>query len=1092
MGKTAYNIRMSRLKSLLSAPEFEDLAKTLGARLLHPFLLVCISFLILALPLVYLLSPADARRYALPIIFSLGVCIGLLWLEYRGQVRLASVLLIGIFWVVIFYLAWVGSGVRDPAYLCGFLGLILVSGLLLKGPSGIWIALASMAAGLFLLIAEGSPSWSARQPMSSPVVWVAATFIFWIVVVVQRFSIRLHEDTLDRLQAELLERQQIENALRQNEERYRLISTVSSDYMFSTRIGSDGVSVLEWTAGAFEQITGYTFDEFVAHGGWLASLYPDDREKDEQDMETLRRNEPVDSEVRTIHKNGDIRWVRIYASPVWDPKEQRLAGINGAVQDVTARKRAEEDLLRTLEREQRLNEVARIISSAMDLGTVIATVVRLATELVGAEMGSLALITSGGEHLSEAYNYNVPPELFNPRPFPRGIGVGGTVLETDQPVSVDDYQVYPNAMQYGIDGGLHAFLGVPVIAGDKTLGVLKLFSRDPEKKFSSRDLALSAAIGQQAGIYIQNARLFEQTQRHAQQLSILNEVGRAVSTQRDLSSVIEVVFQQAQRSLDLDVFYIGLLTPEPDVVYFPFMYDSGTQWKEAPHHLSEYSHSKEVLASGQAQLVLRTIEELMSPAPPGSQVGNTRLRAATLMFAPLRAGEKVIGIVSVQSYAVNAYSQDDLILLTGIANQVAVAIENARLFDATQRQLEELTILHTISTLAVAAPGPAQLFDNAVLSIGQKVFSDRLTIWLLDEKMQELYKVADHHQSSTPSCPDWITPLNSGIIGTVAAQGKAMRVTDVSQAQQYFPGYPDSLSELCVPMRIGERVIGVINVESQEVDAFSESEERLLTTIAGLLATAMERLQSEAELEKRVRDRTADLEAANAELESFSYSISHDLRAPLRGIDGYSRLLQEEYASFLDTEGIHYLARVRQSAQRMGLLIDDLLKFSRLNRQPLHKQAINPTEMVHDLLQELKTEYAQRSVEFIVGDLPPCEVDPVLLRQVFMNLLTNALKYSSKQELARIEINCQQDGSQNIYFVRDNGVGFDMRYVDKLFRVFQRLHHTDEFEGTGVGLAIVQRIIQRHGGHVWAEGELHKGATFYFALNSENTSPAAV
>jgi len=237
------------------------------------------------------------------------------------------------------------------------------------------------------------------------------------------------------------------------------------------------------------------------------------------------------------------------------------------------------------------------------------------------------------------------------------------------------------------------------------------------------------------------------------------------------------------------------------------------------------------------------------------------------------------------------------------------------------------------------------------------------------------------------------------------------------------------------------------------------------------------------ELEQRVEERTAQLEAANKELEAFAYSVSHDLRAPLRAVDGFSRILLGDYALQLPPEAARYLERILANIQQMGRLIDDLLKFSRLSRQPLSKQRVELAELVHQAIEALDSEQKERRVEISVGELPVCQGDPALLRQVWVNLLSNALKFTRQREMARIEIGCQTnaDGEQ-VYFVKDNGVGFDMQYAGKLFGVFQRLHRTEEYEGTGVGLAIVQRIVHRHGGRVWAEAAPGEGATFCFTL----------
>lgn len=227
---------------------------------------------------------------------------------------------------------------------------------------------------------------------------------------------------------------------------------------------------------------------------------------------------------------------------------------------------------------------------------------------------------------------------------------------------------------------------------------------------------------------------------------------------------------------------------------------------------------------------------------------------------------------------------------------------------------------------------------------------------------------------------------------------------------------------------------------------------------------------------------TAELQAANKELEAFSYSVSHDLRAPLRAIDGFSRIVLEDYAAQLPEGARSYLEDVRANTLHMGRLVDDLLAFSRLSRQPVKAQAVDSVQMVQQCLGELRA--AQEGVEIRLGDLPSCRADPALLKQVWINLLANALKYTGKREFAAIEVGCRRNDGRNVYFVKDNGVGFDMRYAHKLFGVFQRLHRAEDYEGTGVGLAIVQRIIHRHGGQVWAEARIDQGATFFFTLDS--------
>ncbi len=236
-------------------------------------------------------------------------------------------------------------------------------------------------------------------------------------------------------------------------------------------------------------------------------------------------------------------------------------------------------------------------------------------------------------------------------------------------------------------------------------------------------------------------------------------------------------------------------------------------------------------------------------------------------------------------------------------------------------------------------------------------------------------------------------------------------------------------------------------------------------------------------LEERVHERTAEIAASNKELEAFAYSVSHDLRAPLRHIDGYLGLLRKWSGEALDEQVQYYIDVVSDSAKKMGLLIDNLLSFSRMGRNAMSIQSLALESLVREVIQELEPDNADRTIDWCIGNLPMVEGDTILLRTMLTNLIDNAIKFTRPREKARIEIGSLSDrDSKTVIFVRDNGVGFDMAYVEKIFGVFQRLHRTEEFEGTGIGLANVHRIIARHGGRIWAEGEPNQGAAFFFTL----------
>jgi len=405
----------------------------------------------------------------------------------------------------------------------------------------------------------------------------------------------------------------------------------------------------------------------------------------------------------------------------------------------------------------------------------------------------------------------------------------------------------------------------------------------------------------------------------------------------------------------------------------------------------------------------------------------------------------------------------------------------------------EMRSLYTVSR-SLNTQGLNDVLQTVVNSAVESLAADRVLLYVVDLDKKQVIQFVRGGPGVAQTVQVTFDELWEGLTGWVLRENKPVLSSkdqldsreSLRVRQRNFE--LNTGDKIVVPIHYQGRMWGTLTaINRPEGRSFNQRDIELLVGMAGQAAIAIESEHLVAEMSHR----TMALEASNKELEAFSYSVSHDLRAPLRTIDGFSRILLEDFAPELPATAQHYLRLVREGAQRMDRLINDLLDFSHIGRHTLTKQTVDTADIVAQALQELDQEQVGRQLKVKVSSLPSCQADPKLLKQVFVNLLSNAFKYTRSCALAQVEIGYQEQMGEQIYFIKDNGVGFDMHYAGKLFGVFQRLHPAEAYEGTGVGLALVQRIIHRHGGRIWAEAAVNKGATFYFTLSPSSKGNGA-
>jgi PAS domain S-box-containing protein len=805
---------------------------------------------------------------------------------------------------------------------------------------------------------------------------------------------------------------------------------------------------LSFVNPAFERLTGYS-EEDLRDQEFLQYIHPEDRPALLAEWDRLAKGATLrDQEYRVLTRSGQVRWSSSSWEPLRDARGHQI-GYLGTEYDITERKLAEAAMVQDTELFQAVIQVQQAVSAA---GLDSATVMRVIAE------HSMRLTGASGAVIEAIEGEDLVPRIHLGTDAPRlklANSLSGLCVRTGELQRSDDIEHDTRIGHRGHQElGVKSLLAVPLKDEQRTLGVLKVvslrlaaFSDRDEKALRLLGGLMGASLGHAAAFEGRQTRLEERTralqdsEQRFKQLVDAAQEGIWVADERGVITYVN------QRMAELLGYQNGALLGHPLNDFLDPGSRAGGQ-RPLGHHS----------ASGESQ--------------------DVRFRR--------RDGSELWGLVSSSPIL----ARDGAIV--GTVGMVTDITERKQAEDRLRRSAERLAMLHDLDQAILTARSPADVARAALGRIRRMIPCRRCTVVLFDFTRGQAQILAGYSDgiAMTPE----VLPLEDFSPAEVLRQGVVRYVEDITSLEEPPPMFrrlaEDGLrSVLSVPLLVDRESIGEVNLAAANASAFEAEHRDIALEVAAPLAIAMQqaRLREElgkqtGELERRVAERGAALRATTTELETLLYSVSHDLRTPVRHIGGFAELLLQDGATGLDPTAQHYAERIREGAGRMASLLDDLINVARVGRQDLLRRKVNFTTLVEDVIGQLQADLEGRKVEWQMEELPMLDCDPALARLALLHLLSNALKFTRTRDPAIIRIRPIEADGQTGIAVEDNGVGFKMAYAAKLFGLFQRLHRPDEFEGNGAGLAVVQRIAQRHGGKVWAEAEVDGGAKFFLTF----------
>ncbi len=674
-------------------------------------------------------------------------------------------------------------------------------------------------------------------------------------------------------------------------------------------------------------------------------------------------------------------------------------------------------------------------------------------------------------------------------------GLTGWVLRDMEPVlspkGETDPRESPRAQERREATNCGSIIVVPLVYRDQPLGTMTAINRPEQRDFTKHDVDLMMAFANQAAAALENARLLEESQRQVNQLAGAADIARHATAITEPAALLEVVVDLIQERFGFQLAGVFLVDNAEEDLYTAAATDAF--WDLIPEDYRQPMGKGAVGKAAQRGETIHIRNAAQSTIP--YRVGDWF--SPSSMSVPIEVGGLVIGVLEVEANTISAFNESDQMALEVVADQIAIAYQNAELLTETRSRMKDLQLLHDVSLAAASSTHLQETLQAAAEALAAEWKGTQIALQLVDEETDVLHlKASVNYPFEQVNTLD--VALGEGITGWVAQQGEPVLLSDVREDPRYYPANEQTRSELCVPLSSGSRVIGTLNVESTELDAFTTDDQRMLTTLGSNLAMLIERARLFEEVEgarEKLRQRAEALEHANARLKEldrlksqFLANMSHELRTPLNSVIGFSEVLIDGLLGEMPPERKECVENIHVSGEHLMALINDILDLSKIEagRMKLSPEHFNATDLINNVQKTVMPMIEDKSQTLtldIAEDLPPLNADRIRVRQVLLNLLSNAHKFTPEGH--EITLICRlADPATMLFAVEDTGIGIKLEDQDLIFEEFRQVDGTAtrEVEGTGLGLTISKRLIEMHGGTIWVESTFGEGATFSFLL----------